>query len=637
MASKYDGLARIIIQNIGGKENIISVEHCFTRLRFKLKDESKANTDILKSTEGVVNVIQKGGQYQIVIGNHVNQVYEVVVEKAHIKNSTETETETKGEKDKNIFNSFVDTVSGIFLSIIGLLCACGMLKGLLVILKTTGLLTEADGTYVILSAIGDCIFYFFPVFLGYTSAKKFKVNEVIGLAIGASMIYPTIISAMNGEVLDVLFNGTIFESNIFLTFLKIPVILSNYTSTVIPVILAVWLASKVEKFAKKIVPDVIKSFGVPLITLSITVPATFIVIGPVATWLSNIIGIIVQALYNFNPIIFGVFVGGLWQIFVIFGIHQGLIPIVLNSLATLGYDTIFAATATAPFTQVAILLAIILRTKNKKLKTTSISAFFSGIFGITEPAIYGVTLPLKKPFIISCIASAIGGGLAMGLGVKFYNMGGQGIFAFPCYINPNGNAAHDVLMSVIAVLVAMVIAFVLTLMFFKDKSDDKNETVVVNNDKEVNDKKIELGSPIAGTVMPISEVKDEAFASGLMGKGVAIEPAEGKVISPADGVLTSLYPTGHAMGITTNDGTEILIHIGMDTVNLQGKYFDIKAKQGDVVRQGQILVEFDMDGIKNSGYSITTPVIITNSNDYSKFSITEKSTISLAETLITLN
>ena len=635
MASKYDGLSRIIIQNIGGKENILSVEHCFTRLRFKLKDESKANTDILKNTEGIVNVIQNGGQYQIVIGNHVNQVYEVIVEKAHLKNLAELE-ETEEIKDKNIFNSLVSTISGIFLPIIGLLCACGMLKGLLVILKTIGVLAETDGTYVILSAIGDCIFYFFPVFLGYTAAKKFKVNEIIGIAIGTSMIYPTIISAMGGDVLNVLFKGTVFESNVFLTFLKVPVILNNYTSTVIPIILAVWLASKVEKFAKRITPNVIRSFGVPLITLAITVPATFIVIGPIATWLSNIIGMIVQALYNFNPIIFGAFVGGFWQVFVIFGIHQGLIPIVLNSLATVGFDTIFAATATAPFTQVAILVAIILKTKNKKLKTTSISAFFSGIFGITEPAIYGVTLPLKTPFIISCISSAIGGGLAMGLGVKFYNMGGQGIFAFPCYINPNGDAARDVLMAVIAVVVAMIIAFVLTLMFFKEKSEGKSEekkmNVLVNDNK-----KIELGSPIAGKVMPISEVKDEAFSSGLMGKGVAIEPAEGKVISPADGILTSLYPTGHAMGITTNDGTEILIHIGMDTVKLQGKYFNVKAKQGDVIRRGQILVEFDIDGIKDSGYSITTPVIITNSDNCTEFSITEKSTISLGEAIITLN
>ncbi|MTK09776.1 MAG: PTS beta-glucoside transporter subunit IIABC [Hungatella sp.] len=634
MANKYDGLARIIIQNVGGKENISSLEHCFTRLRFKLKDESKANTEMLKSTDGIVNVLQSGGQYQIVIGTHVPQVYEVVMEKAHIEKQLETEgvTEQRNKGIKGLFNSFISTVSGVFLPVIGLLCACGMMKGILVILIATGLLTTTDGTYVIFSAVGDCIFYFFPVFLGYTSAKKFKVNEFVGMAIGTTMIYPTIISAMGGNAISVLFSGTAFESNVYLTFLKVPVILNKYTSTVIPVILAVWVASKVEKFAKKIVPDVIKSFGVPLVTLAITMPITFIVVGPAATWLADLIGMLVQALYIFNPIIYGAFIGGFWQIFVMFGIHQGLIPIVINNLATLQYDTIFAATSTAAFTQVAILIAIMIKTKNKKLKTTSISAFFSGLFGITEPAIYGVTLPLKTPFIISCISSAIGGALAIGLGVKYYTMGGQGIFSFLCYINPNGNAARDVLMSVIAVLVAMAISFILTLIFFKDKTEEKNVRPVINNDN-----KVELGSPIAGKILALSEVKDETFSSGLMGRGLAIEPTEGKIVAPADGVLTSLFPTGHAMGITTNDGTELLIHVGIDTVKLEGKYFNLKAKQGDEIKKGQTLVEFDIDGIKNAGYSIITPVIISNGNNYAKFSPTDKSIVGIGETIITLN
>ncbi|MEK5164217.1 beta-glucoside-specific PTS transporter subunit IIABC [Paenibacillus sp. FSL R5-0527] len=650
MASKYDGLARIIIQNVGGKDNVASVEHCMTRLRFELKDESKANTEMLKNTDGIVNVISSGGQYQVIIGNHVGQVYQALVEKGRFEKQADDE-ETGKQGKKGLLNAFVGTISGIFVPVIGLLCACGMIKGVLVLLSTFGVLSATDGTYIILSAIGDCIFYFFPVFIGYTAAKKFKVNEFIGLAIGTSMIYPTLISLMSGDAINVLFSGTALESNVYLTFLKIPVILNNYTSTVIPVILAVWFASKVERFSKKVVPNVIKSFGVPLLTLVIAVPITFMVIGPVATWISGLIGMLVSTLYQLSPIVFGAFVGGFWQVFVMFGIHQGLIPIVINNLATMKYDTIFAATATASFTQVAILLAIMIRTKNKRLKTTSFSAFFSSLFGITEPAIYGVTLPLKTPFIISCITSAVGGGLAMFLGVKFYNMGGQGIFAFPTYVNPNGNALHDILMVVIAMAVAMVLAFILMLIFFKDKAEASTATAGVDlnptnaelasplgsTQTPSSDSPIVLGSPIAGRIVPLSEVKDEAFSQGYMGNGIAIEPTEGKIVAPADGILTSLYPTGHAMGITTDSGLELLIHVGKDTVKLKGKYFKVHVKQGDAIKKGQLLGEFEIDSIINAGYSTLTPFIVTNNNDYEQFAVTDQALVGTGDIIITLN
>lgn len=629
MASKYDGLARIIIQNVGGKENIVSLEHCFTRLRFRLKDESKANTEMLKQSDEIVNVIQSGGQYQIVIGNHVGAVCEAILDKAKLKQSG---SEQQNEEKQGVFSRLINTISGIFLPVIGLLCAAGMMKGLLVILTAAGVLSTTDGTYIILAAIGDCIFYFFPVFLGYTAAKKFGISEIIGLAIGTIMVYPTLIAAMSGEPLSVLFQGTAFESNVFLTFFEIPVLLNNYSSTVIPVILAVWFASKVEKGVKKFIPDVVKSFLVPLLTLAIVIPITFLVIGPIATWLSTGIGLIVQFLFELNPILYGIFVGAFWQVFVIFGIHQGLIPIVLNNLATVGYDTIFAATLTAPFTQVAILVAIILKTRNQKLKTTSISAFFSGIFGITEPAIYGVTLPLKKTFIISCIASGIGGGIAMALGVKFYTMGGQGIFSFPCYIDPNGDPVNSVLMAVIAIAIAMGIAFVATMFIFKDKKETKTTVTETTNDSQ----SFEIASPIKGEVVALHEVKDQVFASGTMGKGIAINPTEGKMIAPIDGVVTSLFPTGHAIGITGSNGVEILIHVGMDTVNLKGAHFTSKVKQGDSVKQGDLLIEFDIEGIVNAGYSTTTPIIITNSHQYANFDLTTKENVSSNDTLIKL-
>lgn len=460
MASKYDGLARIIVQNVGGKDNILSLEHCFTRLRFRLKDDAKANQEILKSTDGIVNIIISGGQFQIVIGTHVGDVYDAVVAVAHIKAANE---EKSGEK-----LTIMDIISGIFTPALGLLCACGIVKGLLTVLTTAFGMSTDSGTYQILYAIGDVIFYFFPVILGYTAARKFGCSEIIGIAIGGSLIYPTLISIASGEAMYVLFEGTVFESSVYMTFLKIPVILNNYSSTVIPIILAVWFGSKIERWIKKVSPAVVKSFLVPLVTLLITVPITFIIIGPVATWISNILAWIATALFNLSPALFGLFVGGLWQVMVIFGVHQGMIPIVINNLATLGYDYIFAATCAGCFTQVAILAAIAIRTKNKDLRTTSLAALFSGIFGITEPAIYGVTLPLKIPFIISCIYSGIAGAIAVVGGTRYFNMGGQGIFCFTCYVNPSGDSA-SLMFSLIAVGLAMVLSFITMFILYKDK------------------------------------------------------------------------------------------------------------------------------------------------------------------------
>ena len=623
MAGKYDGLAKVIIQNVGGKRNILYLEHCFTRLRFRLKDEGAANAEMLRNTEGVVNVIISGGQFQIVIGTHVPDVYEAVLKAAHL-NQGQPES-GQGEK-----SGLVDVISGVFMPAIGLLCACGIVKGLLVMLTTLGLMTADRGTYQILYAVGDCIFYFFPVILGYTAAKKFKCNEVIGIAIGCTMIYPAIISVMAGEPVSTLFAGSIFESKIYMNFLGIPVILNNYSSTVIPVILAVWFGSKVERKMKEWSPAVVKSFLVPLVTLVVTVPITFLVIGPVATWLSNIIGMITEALFNLSPIVFGLFVGAFWQVFVIFGVHQGMIPIVLNNMATMGYDVIFAATCAGCFTQVAVLAAIVIRTKNKNLRSTSISALFSGIFGITEPAIYGVTLPLKTPFIISCAASGIAGAIAVAGGTRYFNMGGQGIFCFTCYINPDGSST-SLVFSLIAVGIAMVISFAAMMILFKDKEENQTKEIKAEETgmeeaesmkaeesvkADVTQSGEEIESPLTGRLVALCDVEDEAFSQGVLGKGIAVEPEEGCVYAPADGTVSAIFPTGHAIGMVTDQGAELLIHIGMDTVKLNGEGFRVMAANGDHVKKGQKLVEFDLEFIKKSGYSPITPVIVANTAAY---------------------
>jgi len=624
---KYEKLAKDIIQNVGGKENVNSLTHCVTRLRFKLKDESKANTDVLKNMDGVVTVVQSGGQYQVVIGNHVPDVYEDVA----VVGGFATASDDDSNEKINPFNKFIDIISGVFAPTLGVLAATGMIKGFNALFVAFNMLSDKDGTYQILNAIGDSLFYFLPIFLGYTASKKFKLNEFTGMAIGAAMVYPKIIALTSAEPLFKVLSGTMFESSVSTTFLGIPVILMNYSSTVIPIIIAIFVASKIEKIFKKIIPDVVKTFLVPFCTLLVIVPLTFLAIGPVSTWAGQLLGAITAAIYNFSPIVAGLFIGAFWQVFVIFGLHWGLVPIAFNNLATLGYDSVLALSVAASFAQTGVVGAILLKTKNTKLRSIAIPAFISGIFGVTEPAIYGITLPKKKPFIVSCIAASIGGGIIGFFGSKGYMIGGMGIFALPSYIGPNGMDKGFYGMA-IAMVVSLVLGFVFMLF---TKFEDDAETSEPAKENSLVKQEI-LISPLKGEIKPLSEVKDEAFSKGALGKGIAIEPTEGRVIAPVDGVLTTLFPTGHALGITSYNGAEILIHVGMDTVQLEGKHFTPKAKQGDTVKVGDVLLEFDIKAIKAEGYSVITPVIITNSDNYLDVIETDKKAISYKEDLLTV-
>ncbi|SFC60488.1 PTS system, glucose-like IIB component, partial [Alkalibacterium subtropicum] len=398
----YEELAKKIIDNVGGTENVNSVTHCITRLRFKLKDEAKANTETLKNMDGVVTVMKSGGQYQVVIGNHVPDVYEQVLKEGNLGNAAES-SDDSGEKG-NAFDRFIDLVSGIFQPVLGVLAATGMIKGFNALFIALGLMTEASGTYQILNATGDALFYFFPIFLGYTAAKKMGLAPFIGMALGGALVYPSMAGLSGGETLYTLFEGTLFASPVVLEFLGIPVILpqGGYGSTVIPIILAVIFAAKVEKLMKKVIPDVIKLFIVPFTTLLIAVPLTFIVIGPVANIAANLIGAATLAIYNFSPAVAGLVIGGLWQVLVIFGLHWGLVPVAINNLTVYGFDPILALSFIASFAQTGAIIGVMLKTKEQKVKTLSIPAIISGLFGVTEPAIYGISLPLKKPFIISC-------------------------------------------------------------------------------------------------------------------------------------------------------------------------------------------------------------------------------------------
>ncbi len=623
MASKYDGLARIIIQNVGGKDNINSITHCVTRLRFSLKDESKANTDILKETDGIVTVIQSGGQYMVVIGNHVPQVFEAVINVGHLesKSALAGGGDDDGPKEKqNAFNAFISIITSVFTPFLGVLCACGILKGVLALLTAVGLMNSAGGTYNILYSLADGAFYFLPPILGMTAAKKFKLPEIEGLMLGLALVYPYLTS---GDAYDI--------TNLF----GIPVSMppsGNYTSSVIPIILSVAFAAWFEnKCVKKIVPDTIKLFGVPLITLFVTFVLTIFIIGPVASLIANILALFFNTLNAASPILMGAIVGFFWQILVMFGLHWSLVPIALSNMATTGQDIILVAMFGTTFAQTGAVLGIWLKTKDKKIKSLAPAAAISGLAGVTEPAIYGLTLPKKAPFFRTCAIAAVAGAILCTMGVKCYNMAGMGIFGYPAYVNSATQETRGMIIAIVVSIACIVAGFISELIFYKDEAPAKKEIKTeANGNEEV------IVAPIKGATKSLSEIEDAAFSSGAMGKGIAITPAEGKVYAPADGKVTALFPTGHAVGITTEKGAEIIIHVGMDTVKLNGKGFTPKVKQGDNVKKGDLLLEFDIDYIKEQGCPIDTPVIITNTPNYADVIPTDAAQVTNGDTLITL-
>lgn len=485
MASKYDGLARIIIQNVGGKSNIISVAHCITRLRFKLKDESKANKEVLESTDGVIKVMQAGGQYQVVIGNQVNDVYDAVLEVGHLAAAGAVDEEgnaveeTSGGGKKSPVSLLIDVISGTLQPTLGVMAATGIIKGLLALFDFLGLIPAASGTYQVWYAVADGFFYFMPIVLGYTATKKFKVNEFIGMAIGIALCYPAMVNSTAGTVLGTVFTGTAFEMSYYLTFFGIPVIMpaSGYTSSVVPIILAVAIAAPLEHWLKKVIPDVIKLFVVPFVTLIVMVPLTYLVIGPIASILCSILSLFFNAIYSIpvvGGLIGGVLIGAFWQVLVIFGLHWSLVPLAMINYSLLGYDFILSPYFCVSFAQTFVVLAIVLKTKDEKLKKIAIPAFISGIFGVTEPAIYGVTLPKKTPFIYSCIAGAIGGAFTGLMRTRSYSIGGLGLFGLPSFIDTTGvMGLTNMIYILIAILIASVAGFAMTYVLYKDEPAKK--------------------------------------------------------------------------------------------------------------------------------------------------------------------
>lgn len=617
MAKNYDELAQDILGHVGGRDNVNSLVHCITRLRFRLKDESKADDEYLKQCEGVVTVVKSGGQYQVVIGNEVTDVFDAVNKVGHLK-TNEALDEQDEEAPKGFVAKFIDLMSKIFAPILGPLAAAGMLKGIAAILSVAGM--SHSGTYLLIQAAGDGLFQFLPFFLAYSASKKFKMDKFTAMALAAAMLYPSLVNPVSGPALYTIFSGTIFATKIYYTFLGIPVIVMSYYSTVVPILFAVWFASKIEKWLRNVVPTTVKLFVVPFGTLLISVPVSILLIGPIFSWAATGVGNLLILIYNFAPWLAAGLIGGLWQILVIFGLHWGLVPIAINNVATKGFDPIIASSFTASFAQIGALLAVMIKTKEKKVKELSIPAFISGIFGVTEPSIYGVTLPMKTPFAISCVVAGITAAIGGLLNFKIYVIGGLGIFGYLSNIKA-GDGVSNLIVSICTTLLAFVMAFVITMFIKIPKlygTTTKVEENTINNSNSASTSFVSKGireiiaSPLSGRIIPLSETPDPVFNSGAFGQGIAIEPTDGSIYAPVKSTIQALMPTNHAIGLITENGTEILIHIGMDTVQLEGKGFTVHVKQGDVVEAGQKLIDFDIDYIKSQNLPLITPVVVTN-------------------------
>ncbi|MFV0429187.1 MAG: beta-glucoside-specific PTS transporter subunit IIABC [Arachnia sp.] len=604
----YAKTAESVLRGVGGKGNVTSLVHCATRLRFVLKDESKADAAALKATPGVITTTQAGGQYQVVIGNDVPEVY------AEIGKMSGLGAGSGGGDDDapkgNLFNRFITMISSIFTPLVWALAATGLLKAFLSTAQTFEWIDPESSTFAMLNALSDGFIYFLPVALSITAARYFKASEFTSLAIAAALVYPTIV-AMNGA------EG--------LTFFGIPVTMVSYVSSVIPVILIVWLQSHAEKFLNSVLPGVIRRFVTPMIVILVAVPLVFLVVGPISDVVSSAIGSGINWLFTTAPWLGGAIVGGLWQVLVIFGLHWGMVPLFQVELATTGHIALLAPVFAAVLAQAGAVAGVWVRTRSQTMRSLAAPATLSGFLaGITEPAIYGVNLPLKRPFAFGILGGVVGGAI-IAMGNVF-----SGAFVVPSGLAlpalfGNGN----MVLMVIGLAAAILIPFLMVVILGFKELDEETATPAVSAGD------VAVLSPVDGTVIALSEVSDAAFAEGSLGQGVAIQPRSGAVYAPFDATVLVAFPTGHAFGLRHSDGTEVLIHIGLDTVKLNGEHFTSRVESGQEVRAGDLLVEFDPDAIKAAGYDITTPVIVTNPDMYPLVAATASGPVAHGEPLFT--
>ena len=609
----YQAIAKEILKDVGGKDNIVDVTHCYTRLRFVLKDTKQANKEALLQTEGVISVVESGGQYQVVLGNKVAHVYNALEPLLAQQLTTKTSTKEKNSLGNRILN----TVAAIFTPVVPAIAASGMLKGILAIaVMVANNFYQVDlkplNTYIILSAASDALFYFMPVILGYSAAKVFKTNEYIAMVIGATLCYPTIVSLMTEESAVTLFGLHVTKA--------------NYVSTVIPIILAIFILAYVQRFLEKVIPEVLKIIMVPTLSLLLMIPATLLLFGPIGIYLGDGVNWLYYYIMNLSPILLGGFIGGIWCVLVIFGAHRGLVPIGINDVARTGRQNLLAFAGAANFSQAGAAFGVFVRTKNKDLKAVAASATVTALFGITEPAIYWANLRLKKPMIYA-VASGAAGGALMGWGGSYGTaFANQGLLTIPVYAEAGTKAFICYLLGC---GIAFFGAFLLTIFLgFNDLPlDESRQEPGLKTETGTVKEKQRIQAPVQGQLVSLDQINDEVFASQQMGKTLAIYPTEEQIVSPGNGQVTALYPTHHAIGLKLDNGAEILLHIGINTVELKGRGFETFVKVGERVRLGQKLLSFDKQIIQAAGYDPTVLVIVTNTAEMAVIETTKQTEI----------
>lgn len=588
----YENTAKKILQRVGGKDNVINLVHCMTRLRFTLKDESIVDDEAVKKTKGVMGIMKKGGQYQIIIGNDVGNVFNELNKFGNFSNEVK-EVPAKSNEKKNIFTMLMDTISGIMAPVIPAIIGAAMIKVLLTLLPMIGVLSTNGQTYQLLSVIGDGAFFFMPVLIAISASKKFGTNMYYAASIALIMLHPNLITLMN----------TAHDAGQTVKFLKyIPVTYASYSYSVIPIILAVYSLRYVERFVDKITPVVTKNFLKPMLVVLIEVPIALIILGPLGAICGNGLSTVVYAIHDKLGFIAIGLVAGVYPFVVMAGMHHAFTPIKLGMIATTGYENfICIGELCSNMAQGAASLAVALRSKNKDFKQIAGSSAFSALFaGITEPALYGVTLRLKRPMLGACIGAAVGGLVG-------------GFFQMKCFG-----------------IATLIIGFE----DIVDEDDDLD--FVEESNAQLLDNEISITSPVEGKVIPLTEVKDPTFSQEILGKGAAIIPEKGVVYAPFDGKVDAVFETGHALGLVSEDGVELLVHVGIDTVNLKGKHFTPKKKSGDTMKKGDILLEFDIDKIKADGYDVTTPIIISNTEQFAKVKACEDKVVTKESKLLSV-
>ncbi|QWU18003.1 PTS system, beta-glucosides-specific IIC component [Paenibacillus sophorae] len=599
MSKKYEKLAQDIVEKIGGSENVSTLTHCMTRLRFALNDNIKADQEGIKALDGVINVIESGGQFQVVIGTHVEEVYEEVVK--HLKPLGNSDVKSSKRDKVGRLDKLIDFVSGTFSPLVPAIAGAGMIKALLALLLLFGLVSRESQTYYVVSFIADAAFYFLPFLLAYSAASKLKCTPAMAMVLAGILLHPSLIQLRtDGKAVEVF---------------AIPMQLVNYGSSVVPILLIVWAQSYIERLFKRIIPDSIKIIFVPMFTIIVTGIIGLTVLGPLGSFVGGYMAAGFELLGSYGGWLIVFLVATLWPILVMFGIHHSIVPLSLAQITTLGYENIIGPGAIiSNISQGVAALVVGWRTKDSSFKQIANTSGITGLMGITEPALYGVSLPKKYPLIAAMIGGACGGLYAGLMGVIRYATGASGIPAIPLYIGENIWHLYNILIAlVITAVVTAVVTYFLSLKYEKETPEQNK---VSTKDEIITLKNTVITSPIKGNVIPLKDVKDEAFASEAMGKGIAIEPSEGKVVAPFDGKIVSLFPKKHAIGLLSDDGIEILIHIGLNTVRLNGKYYEAHVVEGQRMTKGQTLITFDLEKIREEGYVTQTPVIVTNTYSY---------------------